>query len=108
MLVDDTVAYEYWSAVPNAIYDEGSYLFPCTQTLPSFGVAIGRTGKIVTVAGSLLNYAPVGHGYCYGGVQENGGNIFQVYGDLMFRSCFVVFYGGAANLGLGIAEKSGA
>jgi len=106
MIVDPSVAEEYWSHVPNAIYS-GAYLFPCAQTLPSFGVAIGRRGYKITIPGEMLNYAPVNRDYCYGGIQSNRGNPYQVYGDLMFRSSFVVFYGGAGNLGLGFAAKSG-
>lgn len=106
MIVDPIVAEMYWSRVPSAIY-AGSYLFPCAQNLPSFSVDVGRKGHSVTIPGAQLNYAPVNDHYCYGGVQSNGGNSLQIYGDLLLRQSFVVFYGDGAELGLGFAEKTG-
>jgi len=105
MIVDPIVAEEFWSNVPNAIY-AGAYMFPCSQSIPSFSVAIGKKGYKVTIPGSFLNYAPVNDYYCYGGIQSNQGRGLQIYGDLLFRSAFVVFYGGDSNLGLGFAAKN--
>ncbi|KAI9871119.1 MAG: hypothetical protein M1830_003289, partial [Pleopsidium flavum] len=106
MIVDDAVATAYWGQIQGAQIDpnSGEYVFPCDETLPDFGVGIGDTYTAV-IPGALINYAPVQDangaptGNCYGGIQSNGGQSLQIYGDVMFKAQFVVFDGGNNRLG---------
>ena len=81
----------------------GGFTYPCTAQLPNFGVAIGSNYTAV-VPGSGITFAQVDAQTCFGGIQSNGGAPMQIYGDVMFRSQYVVFDGGAK--ALRIAPKS--
>lgn len=107
LILDDTVVTTYYSRIKGAGYSAhfGGYIFPCSTSLPSFGVALGDNNYIVTIPSSMLNYAPVSANWCYGGIQSNEGYPLQILGDLFFRNAFVVFYGGTP-FGLGIAPKA--
>jgi len=111
LIVDEAVAQQYYSQVPNSGYSYyvGGYIFPCAQaaTLPSFGVAIGSNNYMVMILPSLLNYAPVTSTWCYGGIQSNQGYALQIYGDIMFRSAFFAFQKTTSYQGIGVAPKSG-
>jgi len=99
MLVDDSVEVGYWDNVDGAQVNEeaGGVIFPCNADLPDIQVAIGN--NLATVSGSNLNFASVGtdsqtgDSYCFGGLQSNQGLSFSIYGDVFFRSQFVVFNG---------------
>ena len=126
IIVDPPVAKAYYEKVPTANYSSyyDGYVFKCgiTPKIPDFGIAVGKVGALnagrfnnnvgqgalVTVPGSWVNYAPVGDGsgWCYGGVQSNGGHGVQVYGDLFFRSAFLVFYLRPGSQAIGVAKKS--
>lgn len=60
MLVDDAVAQAYYSQVQGAQNDPnvGGYTFPCSSTLPDFGVGVGGSYTAV-IPGSGINFAPV-------------------------------------------------
>ncbi|KAI9821663.1 MAG: hypothetical protein M1827_002244 [Pycnora praestabilis] len=100
MLVDEAVATAYWAAVPSSqlSQEQGGYIFPCSSTLPDFHVGFGAT-YTATISGSLLNFAQVDGATCFGGLQSNSGQDLQIYGDVMFKSQFVVFDGGHNQLG---------
>jgi Eukaryotic aspartyl protease len=101
LLVDDQVASTYYAQVPGAqLSDEvGGYVYPCTATLPNFGVAIG-SGYTAVIPGNMVTFAQVDTQTCYGGVQSNGGSNLQIYGDVFFRTQYVVFNGQAKTLQL--------
>jgi hypothetical protein len=82
----------------------GGYVYPCNAQLPNFGVAIGNTYTAM-IPGNMITFAQVDQGTCFGGVQSNGGSNLQIYGDVMFRTQYVVFNGGA-NKQLQIAPKA--
>ncbi|OCK87226.1 acid protease [Cenococcum geophilum 1.58] len=107
LLVDDAVAQAYYAQVQGAVNDDqaGGFTYPCTATLPDFGVAIGDS-YVANVPGNQITFAAVDAAgtTCFGGVQSNGGATLQIYGDTMFKAQFVAFNGG--NQSLGFAPKA--
>jgi hypothetical protein len=105
MLVDAQVASTYYSQVKGAKNNAqvGGYVYPCSATLPDFGVALGAN-FIATVPGDQITFAQVDATNCYGGIQSNSGNNLQIYGDVFFRANYVVFDGG--NKALQVAPKA--
>ncbi|SLM39453.1 Aspartic peptidase, active site [Lasallia pustulata] len=105
MLVDEAVAAAYWAEVKGARVDaaQGGWVFPCQESLPDFRVLVGGEGQgqggWATVQGGLLNFADVGGGSCFGGLQGNNGQGIQIFGDVFFKALFVVFDGGNTRLG---------
>jgi aspergillopepsin I len=104
LLLDDAVVSAYYSAVSGAQQSEsqGGYIYDCSATLPSLGVAIGD--HIVTLNGADLTFAPLGDGTCFGGLQSNQGQGLQIMGDVLFKQVFAVFDGG--NNRFGVAAKA--
>ena len=107
MLVDDAVATAYYKQVQGAQLnqEQGGFTFPCNTALPNFNVQMGDT-YVATIPGALINFSPVSQApgdsaaaQCFGGIQSNGGSNLQVYGDVMFKSQFVVFDGSKPQLG---------
>lgn len=94
MIVDDAVANAYYSKVQGATNNAqvGGFTYPCSATLPNFGVNIGPNYMAV-VPGSGITFAQVDANTCFGGVQSNSGSGLQIYGDVFFRSQYVVFNG---------------
>lgn len=107
LLVDDAVAQAYYAQVQGAVNDAqaGGFTYPCTATLPDFGVAIGDS-YVANVPGNQITFSTVDTAgtTCFGGVQSNGGATLQIYGDTMFKAQFVAFNGG--NQSLGFAPKA--
>uniref|UniRef100_A0A093UYP0 Aspartic protease pep1 n=1 Tax=Talaromyces marneffei PM1 TaxID=1077442 RepID=A0A093UYP0_TALMA len=92
ILLFDPMVEEYYNKVPGAFFDEGNegYVFPCNATLPNWTVIVEK-GRF-TVPGPNINFASVGSGLCYGGIQSNGGLPFAIYGNL-FISQFLTIFG---------------
>lgn len=101
VLVDDNVLQAYYSQVSGSQNSKsaGGYIFPCSSTLPSFGVAIGATGYYATIPGDQINYAKYNGNYCFGGIQSNAGQGLSIYGDVLLRQVFTVFNGEAPKIG---------
>ncbi|KIW21470.1 hypothetical protein PV08_02050 [Exophiala spinifera] len=99
MLVGDDLVVGYWNNVEGAQLNQqaGGVIFPCNAELPDLQVAIGN--HLATVAGDNMNFANVGtdtqtgQDFCFGGLQSSQGLPFSIYGDVFFRSNFVVFDG---------------
>ncbi|KAK5730818.1 hypothetical protein LTR15_000756 [Elasticomyces elasticus] len=104
MLIDDDILEDYYSQVAGSVMDstQGGYIYPCESELPDFGVAVGDYTAIIKGAG--INYAPLGDGTCFGGLQSNQGQGVQIYGDVLFKNFFAVFDGG--NSSFGVAAKA--
>ena len=105
IIVDDDVAEAYYSQVQGSSYSpsNGVYLYPCSSTLPDFGVAIGN-GYTATLKGSDTTYMQDGS-QCLGGIAPNGassgsGAPIQIYGDVLLKHFFAVFDGGSRRFGL--------
>jgi hypothetical protein len=101
LLLPDSVVTAYYEQVSGAKYDssQGGYVFPCSITLPNFVVGIGSTR--ITIPGKYINYAPIDSTgrTCFGGVQNDSGIGFAIYGDIALKAAFVVFDGGKTQLG---------
>lgn len=101
MLMNPAVVAAYYAQVPGAALNEtvGGVTFPCAQELPDLRMAVGT--NMVTVRGREINFAPVDRGgaSCFGGVQALAGGL-QIYGDILFKSQFVVFNGGNNSIGM--------
>ncbi|KKY32813.1 putative secreted aspartic proteinase precursor [Diaporthe ampelina] len=101
MLLPTDVVNAYYSAVEASSYDRinGGYVFPCNTDLPDFSFGVGKA--TVTVPGSYINYAPVdsANSSCYGGIQDDSGIGFAIFGDVALKASFVVFDGENEQLG---------
>lgn len=105
MLVTDDLLTAYWENVKGATLNEqvGGVIFPCGAQLPDLNIAVGD--KMATVAGENFNFATVGtdtetgESFCFGGMQSTGGIPFSIYGDVFFKSNFVVFEATTPSLG---------
>jgi len=96
LLLPPDIVRGYYAQVPTAQNSTvaGGFVFDCGEQLPDITLAIDSYMSIVQ--GELINYAPVGTGnLCYGGIQAADGLPFSIYGDIWFKSQFVVFQGGA-------------
>ncbi|APA12701.1 aspartyl protease [Sclerotinia sclerotiorum 1980 UF-70] len=102
MLADPNIVNGYYSKVQGAVNDQsvGGVTFPCSAKLPDLAVDVGGNYMAV-VRGDDINYAPVDNTgkTCFGGLQATTSNL-QIYGDIMFKSQFVVFNGGNNTLGM--------
>ncbi|KAK1072912.1 hypothetical protein LTR74_002144 [Friedmanniomyces endolithicus] len=101
VLLDDDVVAAYYAQVSGASQDQsqGGWVFPCSASLPDFGMAIGSDYTAV-LAGKEILYEDLGGGVCYGGLQSNAGQGVQIFGDVLLRHFFAVFDGGAKRFGL--------
>ncbi|KAG8527466.1 uncharacterized protein KY384_007618 [Bacidia gigantensis] len=126
LMLEPEVAKDYYGDVQGAVEGDGGWVFPCGEELPDFGFTVGEGdgGYEVVVEGKMVNYAPTSDGkselmsylermrlggtsadfmrfvVCYGGIQSNGGQGPQIFGDIMFKSQFVVFDYDGLRLGL--------
>ncbi|KAI4259314.1 MAG: hypothetical protein L6R42_004632 [Xanthoria sp. 1 TBL-2021] len=101
ILADDGVVKAYWGQVEGAEVNEDGVTFPCNTQLPDFHIALGPT-YMASVPGDLMNYMRVSNGargVCFGGLQSNSGGSKQIYGDVLFKSQFVVFDGANKTVG---------
>ncbi|MCJ1403689.1 hypothetical protein MMC11_006912 [Xylographa trunciseda] len=100
LLVDDPVIEGYYSQVEGAKYDDnqGGITFPCNAALPDLHLAMGPS-YMATLSGDLMVFAEVGNNVCFGSMQSNQGESFQILGDILFKSQFVVFNNGDAAIG---------
>lgn len=103
LLVDDSIVRSYYRQVRSAKndYQEGGYVFNCSEDLPDFSFEVG--GKTITIPGSLINYANVDSRTCFGGIQSSSGIGFSIFGDIALKAAYVVFDDG--NNRLGWAQK---
>ncbi|KAI1758007.1 acid protease [Xylaria castorea] len=101
LLADPAVATAYYAQVQGAQNDatQGGFTIPCDAKLPDLQLAIGDA--MATVKGADLSFAPVDqtNQTCFGGLQAGQSGGLQVYGDIFFKSNFVVFNGGNNTLG---------
>lgn len=102
-LLQPQVVEAYYAQVSDARNDpsQDGYVFPCQNQLPDITFLLS-TGITVTIPGEFMNrgLSETGSGSCYGGIQESGRDDISIWGDVFFRSHFVVFdYGNPASIG---------
>ena len=104
MLMDSSVVKAYYSQVQGAVLDGSQgYVFPCSASLPDFGITIGDTGYTAVIPGQDMIYENSGQ-YCMGGLQWNGGINLSILGDAFLKRQFAVF--DAGSLRFGVASKA--
>ncbi|KAK0736256.1 aspartic peptidase domain-containing protein [Apiosordaria backusii] len=120
MVVTQEVADKYYSQVPGSKYVAhlGGVTFPCDSKLPDLFLDVGGvyTAKIraadiyfarlkgdgkdvFSIPSSYLQKTNLETEICYGGIQATT-STQQIWGDVFFRSQFVVFHGGNHSLGM--------
>ncbi|KLU82260.1 aspergillopepsin-F [Magnaporthiopsis poae ATCC 64411] len=103
ILADKAVVEAYYSQVPGAKNDQaaGGITIPCDAAMPDLKLDVG--GVMAKVRGSDIVFAKVENNTCFGGMQVSTNSV-QIYGDIFFKSQFVVFNGG--NKTLGVADHA--
>lgn len=101
LLVDTQILQDYYSNVSGAQNSQsaGGWVFPCNAQLPDFSASIN--GYTATVPGSYIKYAPIDSTgqTCYGGLQDDSGVGFAIFGDIFLKSQYVVFDASGPYLG---------
>jgi aspergillopepsin I len=101
LLLPTAVVKAYYKQVSGAAYDntQGGYTFACSRTLPDFTFGVGSAR--IRIPGSFINFAPVDStgSKCFGGIQDDSGIGFAIFGDIALKAAFVVFDGGKTQLG---------
>ncbi|KAK4040661.1 aspartic peptidase domain-containing protein [Parachaetomium inaequale] len=100
MLVSKELSDGYYSQVPGAklTLAAGGMTFPCNTSLPDLLLDVGGVYN-ARVRGTDINFGTLQGDVCFGGIQRSTSQ-FQIWGDIFFRSQFVVFHGGNHSLGL--------
>ena len=119
--LDPAVVEAYYAQVKGAEESTSGWTFPCNAVLPDLDIALGNF--LATIEGKVVNYAPTKTAggkwmiqiparglllidpiVCYGGIQSTDGQGPQIFGDIFFKSNFVVFdYDG---MRLGVAQHA--
>ncbi|RAR11873.1 acid protease [Stemphylium lycopersici] len=104
---DSAIVRAYYAKVSGAQNSarQGGYIFPCTATTPDFSITVG--GVKQTVPGKYINYAPIGDGTCFGGIQTDEGIGFSIFGDIFLKSKYVIHEMGNSGPRLGFAQQAG-
>ncbi|KAK3389892.1 penicillopepsin [Podospora didyma] len=104
MLVAQEVSDAYYSQVSGAHNSdtEGGVVFPCDSVLPDLLIDVGGM-YMAKIKGEDVNFAKIRGNTCFGGIQPTTSDL-QIWGDIFFKSQFVVFNGG--NNTLGMAEHA--
>ena len=99
VLGTDDLVNAYYGDVESAVYsdEQQGVLVDCDADLPDFTFTVG-SGSI-SVPGSYVNYAEVGNGQCYGGIQSAGDIPFSIFGDIALKAAYVVFDAGQTRVG---------
>ncbi|KZZ99002.1 Peptidase A1 [Moelleriella libera RCEF 2490] len=99
ILADPAIVQGYYSQVQGAQSTQQGVVFPCNTKMPDLNLDVG--GKYMAkVSGNDINFAPVGDGSCFGGLQASPISKFGIYGDIFFKSQYVVFNVGNNTLGM--------
>ncbi|KAF2083353.1 acid protease, partial [Saccharata proteae CBS 121410] len=105
MMLQQGLVDTYYDTVDGAVTDypnySNTYVFPCNASLPTLGLAMGDHDQFATIAPEHLIYSDIGNdGMCMGALQYSLSGGPQILGDPFFRSQFVVFDAGNAQVGV--------
>jgi hypothetical protein len=102
--MDADIAKAYWDSTSSGTLsmEQGGYIYDCSESLPSFGLAVGE--YMATINGTDMGYSPLddGTGMCYGGLQSAEGQGVQIIGDVFLKQFFAVFDGGEMRFGVAL------
>jgi aspergillopepsin I len=103
LLMNPDVVKAYYATVKGSYFsnENGGYMYPCLSKAPDFGVELGN-GYYGIIPSALMTYTKIDLDLnCYGSLQANTGMPYslQIFGDIVFKTQFVVFNGGTAQLG---------
>ncbi|EQK97519.1 penicillopepsin [Ophiocordyceps sinensis CO18] len=101
ILADARIVEGYYQQVQGAQQNErmGGITVPCNAKLPDLDLDVGGS-YMARISGDDINFAPLGNGQCFGGLQASPAGAMGIYGDIFFKSQFVVFDGGNNTLGM--------
>ncbi|KAK4156123.1 aspartic peptidase domain-containing protein [Chaetomidium leptoderma] len=102
MLVSKELSDGYYRQVPGAKHTPaaGGMTFPCNTTLPDLLLDVGGV-YTARIRGPDINFGLFNGDRCFGGIQRTVAR-YQIWGDVFFRSQFVVFHGGNRSLGMAL------
>ncbi|KAF4505040.1 hypothetical protein G6O67_007035 [Ophiocordyceps sinensis] len=116
ILADPKIVDGYYAKVAGVKKGPRGITFPCDQRLPDLDLDVGGL-YMARVSGDEINFSSAGDGSkssspgsfrpltrvaadCFGGLQASPPGTMGIYGDVFFRSQFVVFNGGNNSLGM--------
>ncbi|KAK2592356.1 hypothetical protein QQS21_009936 [Conoideocrella luteorostrata] len=103
ILADAKIVEAYYKQVEGAKVNQevGGITFPCNTKMPDLFLDVGNV-YMAKVSGADINFAQVDATTCFGGVQPTPPGQLGIYGDIFFKSQFVVFNGGNNTLGMAL------
>lgn len=106
LLLPEEVVTAYYAQVDDAGYSatQGGYVLPCNSKPPALYFAV-KDDVFVRIPGKYMVYSPADQSgtQCFGGLQDDSGIGFSIWGDIALKAAFVVFDVGKTRLGW--AEK---
>lgn len=106
LLLPGEVVAAYYAQVDGAGYSatQGGYVLPCNSKSPALYFAV-NDDVFVRIPGKYMAYSPADQSgtQCFGGLQDDSGIGFSIWGDIALKAAFVVFDAGKTQLGW--AEK---
>ncbi len=98
LLTGSNIATAYYKGVQGAKNDNsvGGFTVPCDADLPDLQLDVG--GVMATIKGADIMFEQVQGNTCFGGLQAIDGDL-MIFGDVFFKSNFVVFNAGNSSLG---------
>lgn len=104
LLVSDAVVEDIYKAIPGSTYSQADqgYVFPentSADSLPTIEFAVGNTS--ITINKDYLAFASSSQsGMVFGGIQSQGNNGFNIFGDVFLRCCYAIFDSGNTRFGV--------
>jgi hypothetical protein len=99
----NSIVVAYYAKATGAFHQaDGAWAFPCSSMLPSFTFCVGSSQ--ITVTGSVLSFAPISSGNCYGGIQATSETGYSIFGVNFYESLFIVHDVG--NNKIGFAQRT--
>ncbi|EDU43540.1 Asp multi-domain protein [Pyrenophora tritici-repentis] len=91
VFLDTNIVEKYYSQIKGGRFSRssGGFVFSCEETPPDFAIIVG--GVKQNIPGAYINYAPLGNGKCFGGLQSNAGIGFSILGDVFLKSKYIIF-----------------